>query len=49
MAFAASLVGYMLAVVLDQRLKFGTASVQDACEIERNVGIMVGVGAAELV
>ena len=48
-ALAAGLVGHVLAVVLNQRLEFGTACIQYTGKVERDVGRMVCIGAAKLV
>ena len=48
-AFATFGVTNMLAVVLDQGLQLAAAGVQNTCEIQGNIGRVVGIGVAEFV
>jgi hypothetical protein len=48
-ARAALGIAHMLAVVLDQRIEFGAARIQNPGKIQRDVGRMVCIGLAKLV
>ena len=49
MTRTAGLVGDMLTMMLNQRLELGPAGIEHTGKIERNIGVVVGIGAAKFV